>query len=125
MSKRIEHIDSVKGFAIFVVVVGHVIANFFESWSNTLIETPVALYWWRLIYTIHMPLMMFMSGFLFLSSRVQKNPVLKVWWHKVSPLLIPFFTMGAVIYLLKNQMNLRGRKLFTRRVLIDLGLIND
>lgn len=105
INTTIEHkdsIDAVKGFAIFAVVVGHVIANFFASWSNTLAETPVAMYWWRLIYSFHMPLMMFLSGYLFLSQRVLNESAVKVWIHKIQPLAYPFIFMGILQYLLKG-----------------------
>lgn len=103
VDNRICSIDAVKGFAIFAVVIGHVIANFFESWSDTINETPIAMFWWQLVYSFHMPLMMFISGYLFLSSRVQKDNVIHVWWHKAQPLVLPFITMGVVVYLLRDQ----------------------
>ena len=102
-TERKESIDAVKGFAIFAVVVGHVIANFFDSWSNTLQEEPVVMYWWRLIYSFHMPLMMFVSGYLFLSSRVLTDNPFKVWLHKIQPLIFPFMLMGLVLYLLRGS----------------------
>lgn len=103
MNGRIESLDAVKGFAIFAVVVGHVIASFYVSWSDTLRDTPVAMYWWRLIYSFHMPLMMFLSGYLFLSSRVQRDNIIHVWWHKIQPLLWPFLFMGIVFFLLSGS----------------------
>ncbi len=103
VDNRICSIDAVKGFAIFAVVIGHVIANFFESWSDTINETPIAMFWWQFVYSFHMPLMMFLSGYLFLSSRVQKDNIIHVWWHKAQPLVLPFVTMGVVVYLLRNQ----------------------
>lgn len=103
MESRNRHIDAVKGFAIFTVVVGHVIANFFTSWNDTLNNMPVAMYWWRLIYSFHMPLMIFISGYLFLSSRVFSDNLSKVWWHKVQPLLFPFVFMGIVLWLIKDE----------------------
>ncbi|ROT03695.1 hypothetical protein ED388_12660 [Muribaculaceae bacterium Isolate-007 (NCI)] len=49
------YIDCLKGFAIFLVVLGHVVQNYnlMDSWI------------FRIIYSFHMPLFMFMSGYCF------------------------------------------------------------
>lgn len=103
MNTRIEYIDSVKGIAILLVVMGHVIANFFPSWKVALNETPSAMYWWSFIYSFHMPLLFFVSGFLFLSGRIMSGNLLLVWLHKVKPLVLPFVFMGIIRYLITGQ----------------------
>jgi len=59
MKKRLEYIDVLKGIAIFLVVMGH-----FLSW--TFRETPHEMngrFIRDLIYAFHMPLFMFLSGY--------------------------------------------------------------
>ncbi|MEQ3237778.1 acyltransferase family protein [Bacteroides cellulosilyticus] len=71
MKERFEYIDSIKGFAIFLMVMGHVIA-----WNYTDYKT-VCIYdfkqlpniklggvVWQIIYSFHMPLFFMVSGFL-------------------------------------------------------------
>ena len=62
MQKRIEWLDSIKGLAILAVVLGHVLVGFNENYyfSDT---TPLSVQTW--IYSWHMPLFFFLSGFSF------------------------------------------------------------
>lgn len=103
-SKRVDWIDAVKGVAIFCVVMGHVIANFFPSWRDALDNTPTSMYWWTVIYSFHMPLLFFVSGYLFFSSRVTNGgDMLQTYFHKAKPLVVPFVMMGIVKYLIMNE----------------------
>lgn len=98
-------IDVLKGFAIYLVVLGHVIAQFYDSWADTLINQPSAMFWWKVIYTFHMPLMFFISGYLFLSNRFKISPLFKIWLHKIQPLFFPFCFMGIILFLVKGDKN--------------------
>jgi len=57
-NKRIEYIDALKGFAIFLVIWGHIIIQL-GSYPNTT---------YSIIYSFHMPLFFIISGFFFKSS---------------------------------------------------------
>lgn len=102
MQNRNKVIDEWKGFAIFLVVAGHVIAQFFDSWADTLKYFPGALYWWKVIYSFHMPLMFFISGYLFLSNRFQTQSLIRIWVHKIHPLILPYIFMGGILFLAKG-----------------------
>lgn len=54
MTQRIDYVDRMKGLAIFLVVMGHVYYFAFDR-SASLV--------FRLISSFHMPLFMFLSGF--------------------------------------------------------------
>lgn len=54
MNKRIDYLDAMRGFAILLVVVGHLVQR------NTQLETSHPLY--NLIYSFHMPLFFFICG---------------------------------------------------------------
>lgn len=100
---RFEYVDAWKGFAIFTVVMGHVIAVFFESYKDIDNNFPLVLYWWKLIYSFHMPLMFFISGYLFLSSRFATQSLGRIWFHKIQPLVLPYIFMGIVMFLLRDD----------------------
>ena len=59
-SERIEYIDYIKAFAIFMVIVGHSIQNL-----STCNELNVV---YSFIYSFHMPLFMTLSGFFIAKS---------------------------------------------------------
>ena len=81
MGERIEYIDIIKTFAIFCVVLGHMLQysyNYGESsfYANRL---------WAFIYSFHMPLFMMLSGFSATSSLksslfvMLKKRILNIW----------------------------------------------
>lgn len=77
MSNRIAWIDACKGIGIFLVIIGH----------TTLVNAP------RLhIYSFHMPLFFFLSGFLFSSKGNFKEFLL----IKVRSLLVPYFAFAII-----------------------------
>lgn len=79
---RIEWIDTAKGIGIILVVLGHTsITNSAEAW----------------IFSFHMPLFFFISGFLF---RASNNLNLKKFaTKKARSLLIPYFIFALITYL--------------------------
>jgi fucose 4-O-acetylase-like acetyltransferase len=79
---RIELIDSLKGYAIVLVLLGHVIvisnpSDFSKSWL------------WAFIYAFHMPLLLFLSGYLVYQKPV--GPVVNFIFKKSKSLLFPYF----------------------------------
>lgn len=97
--RRLVEVDRVTGFAIFLVVVGHVVAR----------EPPADAEWYvRLklgIYLFHMPLFMFLSGVVFQHTR---NPIAtptdyRAWATKKIARLAPgFFLIGSAIVVGKS-----------------------
>ena len=82
MSKRIEYIDIARGIGILLVVMGH---NDFAVVSPFL---------YKLIYSFHMPLFFFLSGY-FLNSATGFWPFVK---KRFNALLKPFFFTVASSY---------------------------
>ena len=82
-SKRIEYLDFLKFFAIATVLVGHSTEQLSGDvfWDHPL---------WAYIYTFHMPLFMFLSGFFFRSSL--KKPFSSVLRSKLVQLGVPSVT---------------------------------
>lgn len=56
MKERLIWVDSLKGWLILIVVLGHAI-------QYCLPESHDTNYWWNLIYSFHMPAFMAASGF--------------------------------------------------------------
>jgi len=82
MSKRIEYLDIAKGIGILLVVLGH---NDFEV---------ISLFIQRLIYSFHMPLFFFLSGYFINSSA----PFFDFFKKRFNALLKPFFFTIFLIY---------------------------
>lgn len=94
MSKRLILIDVMQGIAMFLVVLGHHLFNFMPHWYGQLFK-------W--IYTFHMPLFIFISGFL---VRYSYKGIRS--WGEYRPYIIkrikkfvpPFLIVGAVCTLM-------------------------
>ena len=87
MGKRIEYLDLLKFFAIFSVLVGH---STEQLSAGTFWDHPV----WSFIYSYHMPLFMFLSGFFFRSSL--NKPFKTVALNKLRQLGVPSLTAFAL-----------------------------
>lgn len=91
ITKRIDALDLLKAFAIFLVVWGHVLQH---CLSSNYIDEPV----YRFIYSFHMPLFMILAGFF---SRGSLNLDFgQLLYKKGKELILPCITWGGVIYLL-------------------------
>lgn len=78
--KRYLIVDELKGFAIFLVVLAHVI----QRNTLTYLDNPIFL----IIKSFHMPLFMFLSGYVAFGRIGQKPEWLK---KKFLLLIVPFF----------------------------------
>lgn len=86
MEKRIEHFDAIKGLAIILVVLGHVLQRSFGQHVNVF-ET--------IIYSFHMALFMFVSGYFSYSINKSNTGILKFITKKFRQLIIPYFLIGG------------------------------
>jgi len=90
MNNRLEHIDSIKGIAIFLVVLGH---------QASLLQNQIISNW---VNSFHLPLFMFAGGYV--ASKTAK-PTLLVFnsWlsyilKKFNSLIIPYFFWSILLY---------------------------
>ncbi|MEG1255518.1 acyltransferase family protein [Clostridium sp.] len=89
--KRIEWIDILKGIGIILVVIGHANFKFAGSTGTMFIQ--------KYIYSFHMPLFFFLSGYLFVK---EKHPNFKKFIKtKIKTLLIPYFFFSILSVLVK------------------------
>lgn len=103
--ERLVYIDILKGIAIILVVMGHM----FVPYTNYLDSTVN-----QMIYSVHMPLFIFLSGFVFHLSQ-GKHSIRITIMKRILSLLLPFFCFSAVYcfandisysdMLLKNEMH--------------------
>lgn len=84
--QRIAWIDTCKGIAILIVVLGHI---------N---EIPPALR--TFIYSFHMPLFFIISGFLWNENKYKSIPVKDFIRLKLKSYIIPYFKIAAVCFIL-------------------------
>jgi len=73
--RRILYIDAIKAFAIYMVVIGHIL-----PYGSV----------YKIIYSFHMPLFMFASGLVTNPDKLNLSKRLRI--------LIPFFLIGGLIY---------------------------
>jgi fucose 4-O-acetylase-like acetyltransferase len=126
MKERLEYIDALKGFAILLVVMGHVIPWSFQSFENVSSMSPTPVLLWKIIYSFHMPLFMFVSGFLFGQSHFvsPKEYILKMW-KKTKMLLVPYIVCSILIYMWRGGREWTYWYLLTLlQLLILVGSIN-
>lgn len=95
-TKRYPYVDAMKALAIILVVLGHVLAGCKTEtlgWDDMIV--------WKFIYSFHMPLFMFVSGFVCFNP-LKKYSLRKVMERALS-YMIPFFVMGYLLGLLKGE----------------------
>jgi acyltransferase len=81
---RSNWIDTLKGIGIILVVIGHLAANIYDDLV-------------RYIYSFHMPLFFFISGYLFNLNKYKEVP-LKFLQKKVKTLLLPYLAFTVISY---------------------------
>ena len=86
MNKRIDWVDVAKGIAMICVILVHVEEAFMPG---TLVSLKIPM------YTFHMPLFFFMSGYLF-STKANFGAFLK---NKCRRILVPYFCLGILLVL--------------------------
>jgi fucose 4-O-acetylase-like acetyltransferase len=126
MRQRLEYIDALKGFAILLVVMGHVIPWSFESLDAVTSMSPTPILLWKIIYSFHMPLFMFISGFLFGQSHFTsvKEYFVKMW-KKMKMLIIPWLVCGILVQMWRGGRELTYWYLLTLfQLLLLVGIEN-
>ena len=95
---RLKYIDCLKGIAIFMVVIGHVLANNYNSPGD---DSPYSFLLFNFVYAFHTKLFMFMSGYV---MDLNRN---KIWntslvsltiKKRFVSLLIPTITFTIIAY---------------------------
>lgn len=107
-NNRISYIDQLKGITIFLVVLGHLIEH--NAGRNNFL--------WTFIYSFHMPLFMFISGYLanvtFKIDHLNFSNIVLFIGKKSRTLLLPFLSWGVLIpyFVLQNSNNKLGTYIY-------------
>lgn len=119
-SKKIEWLSVLQGFSMLLVVIGHVSLTNVPGDPSTPIATGIE----RAIYSFHMPLFIFISGWLFYFTCLRKDKdysdVVKA---KLKRLGIPFFAFTLIATVLKAAFPSLMHRPVTGQELIDTFLL--
>lgn len=105
---RIQWIDSTRGFALILMVIGHVIAWQFEDYSKVLpfnyesckgILTAGFLH--QMIYSFHMGLFFMLSGYLL--YKTGGRSLYRIMINKSKALLVPYIVTGFIILIVREK----------------------
>lgn len=98
MKQKITWLQILQGWSMLLVVVGHITLT--GTFENP--ETPVSAAIETIIYSFHMPLFMFISGFLFYYTKISRNIAYKnVVIDKLKRLGIPFLFFTLFTFAVK------------------------
>ena len=109
--KYYPHLDQLKGLAILLMVMGHCLAwsypdysFLFQKMESMTPEFFNASIVWKVIYSFHMPLLFFVSGFLLYKSGISwtASSVGRILSKRTRRLLVPYLTTGFFVLFLKG-----------------------
>lgn len=114
MHKHFDYIDGLKGWAILLVVIGHSIQGTVTNFDNNII--------FRVIYSFHMPMFMFLSGMV---ARYSSNDSWFIFLKKrFTTLVVPFVAWYVINYLITGIYRQVGLYEYVKRLILspDWGL---
>ena len=119
MKQRLEHIDILRAFAIFLVTLGHALE--YGGYGDGLLH--------GVIYSFHMPLFFAISGFVSAYSlrndgnaRLDLRGFVCLVWKKFRFIMIPYFAWNLVVHPFAFsgfKMSMEGFRLLCRSVFIE------
>ena len=100
--EKLTEIEDLFSFAMFLVVFGH--AMIFSDFSA---NAEWYLFVRRIIYSFHMHLFFFISGFLFIYANINKDDFswLTTIQGKIKRLMVPYFFLLSLVYLPRVYMS--------------------
>lgn len=89
--QRLISFDIAKAICIILVVIGHYVPDYSPLWYVSVHDV---------IYTFHMPLFMFASGFIYMATK-KDIPYKDFLWKKVKRLMVPYLSVSAIVITIK------------------------
>lgn len=89
--QRLLNFDIAKALCIILVAIGHFIPDYAPTWY---------LKFWHWIYSFHMPLFMFASGFIYIAFKKEESYSSFIQ-KKLKRLMIPYFVVSTIIISIK------------------------
>ncbi len=100
---NIEYLDTLKGMAILLMLIGHCLAwNYDDFLTNIFNGKRSDMFWWHIIYSFHMPLFFWISGYLLPRQSFEFNDLKRLIIKRTYTLLIPFICSGTLMNFLTN-----------------------
>lgn len=100
---RIDYLDTLKGIAILLVIIGHCLAWNYADFLTIIFDGKRSdMFWWHLIYSFHMPLFFWISGYLLPRESFDICEYKRVLLKRTYTLFIPFVCSGTLMNLLTN-----------------------
>lgn len=100
-TQKILNISLLQAFGILCVLLGHSL-HVFSSWGwyfhNAPINTTCNIIH-HIIYSFHMPLFIFLSGYLFYKMKSDNFDIVKYIFKRIKRLIVPFFAVGFLYYI--------------------------
>ena len=97
-SKKIIWLSILQGWSMLLVVIGHVVLT--DEMCDP--QYPISSYLYNVIYSFHMPLFIFISGWLLYYTSIARNRSYKEFLKsKLKRLLIPFYFLTCLTVLIK------------------------
>lgn len=90
-NQRIVSLDIAKAICIILVVIGHYVPDNSPDWYVMIHDV---------IYTFHMPLFMFASGYVYIATK-KEVPYGEFLLKKVKRLMVPYFATSAIVISIK------------------------
>lgn len=98
---HIAYFDTLKGIAILLMLIGHCLAWNYQDYVTIIVDGRRSdMFWWHLIYSFHMPLFFWISGYFLPRDSCDLNDIKGVLWRRTYTLLIPFVCSGTLMSLL-------------------------
>ncbi len=121
-NNRFEEIDVAKGIAIVLVVLGHVLAS---CYGRNIVSMPYAsVVLWKYVYSFHMPLFMFISGFVVFNP-FKKYKAIQIG-KRCLAYMIPYIVLGLLSSYYQEVFNLKtilGQYWYFRTLVIFLVIV--
>ena len=89
--QRLISFDIAKAICIILVVIGHYVPDYSPKWYVGVHDV---------IYTFHMPLFMFASGFIYMATK-KDIPYRDFLLKKVKRLMVPYLSVSAIVITIK------------------------
>ena len=89
--QRLLSFDIAKAICIILVVIGHYVPVYSPQWYVGVHDV---------VYTFHMPLFMFASGFIYMATK-KDMPYKDFIWKKVKRLMVPYLSVSAIVITIK------------------------
>lgn len=89
--QRLISFDIAKAICIILVVIGHYVPDYSPLWYVSVHDV---------IYTFHMPLFMFASGFIYMATK-KDIPYKDFLLKKVKRLIVPYLSVSAIVITIK------------------------